>query len=269
MVELKPPLHQCYPTTQTADTTLQRLLTRHHPTARGGITYGIGTPRDSRTGFFYSIMLTISRASLLAVLLPSSLTPSSATPSENVVCYPELYPVSQVSECNAAINLIPAGFSIDRSRIYSNDPRPVTLPLSPIDRRRIHLLPAIFISGSCIIVVESTTKRSDVRPPEHPAAAMSLTLWPNVKRLAQMVVDKCCLIRSRLPGQQGGELQGESMLEGWKFKYKVTVHGKPALMEVARREGQRTKARMWPYHAGDPVYNLYEPDPGGHPVAAA
>jgi len=210
----------------------------------------------------------VTRSFLLAILVHSYLNPSIAWASETVTCSRGLYPIGHIADCNAALNLIPAGYNIDRNRFHPNEPKPITLHLSAHDRQRKPLLPAAFNAGSCLITVESTTEPSDVRQPRDAAMAMSLTMWPNVKRLAQKIVSRCCQTVSGGACVEGGEVAGESILEGGRLTYKINVQGKPRFWEVTTREG-RGRMRVYPWHAGDPLYNLYETDGAGHQAAVA
>ncbi|MCJ1251124.1 hypothetical protein MMC30_008355 [Trapelia coarctata] len=214
-------------------------------------------------------MLSTNRIFLLAVLLPLSLNPGLAWPPDIPICYNELYSVENIADCYSAIDLIPAGFSIDHSRFHPKEPYPITVRLSAADRRRKILLPAAFNAGRCLILVQSTTNPSDVHPPKNAATAMHLSMWPNVKRLAQKVVDKCLLTTSHLLGHQGGEVEGESTLEKHRFAYKITVRAKPRFWDVSKREGQQAQMRMVPRPAGDPTYNLYEAVGAVYPAVAA
>ena len=151
-------------------------------------------------------------------------------------CSPRAKPIP---DCEAAINIIPAGHIIidpssenslgskeaaNSTRFNAYVPRPL----------RKFFLPAAFRAGGCVVFVKYMTKPQwdptsffsrfpvpTVEPPSgfNAAAFMYHTVWPNSRRLAEVIQKKC--------GGRGGWVETtsspESNKEFKKFRYQVAV----------------------------------------------
>jgi hypothetical protein len=135
-------------------------------------------------------------------------------------------------DCKAAISLIPTGHLI-------LDPRTTetlgTRPSQTHARFNFHLprplrkffLPAAFQSGKCVIYIKDEHVNFQPEPnvelpPQYNAAAfMYHTVWPNSRRLAELIIQRC--------GSRGGYTIAKSAPEGRrrfrKLAYRVFVGG--------------------------------------------
>ena len=134
------------------------------------------------------------------------------------------------ADCEAAIRMIPSGkLTLDIPATAAGDPQAAKLPYVSMeqDGGRTLRLPAAFIAGGCVVLVEATSpgntppeRRPPPRPPQNAATHMYLRVWPKVKLAAKTVLRKCL----RLPrGHDAGDVTTSSDMGGWEFLYKVTV----------------------------------------------
>lgn len=98
-----------------------------------------------------------------------------------------------IHDCNAAIDLIPKG-----TLIFDPDPRHASSRHRPNlylpERRRKFFLPTAFRSGSCIVSVLDKRRAIDIAysgPPRIGADFLYFMVWPNARRLAPYILQKC------------------------------------------------------------------------------
>lgn len=183
------------------------------------------------------------------VILGLLITNTCALGAHNeITCFetPQSFARPEPAHCQSAIDMIPDG-------IYNFDgkvSKPLNFRLPQSVRDRKFLLPAAFLSGTCLILVESTVARHVwANPGEHPpvkaASALFTIVWPKVRQYATKITQKC-LVSKEKPVE--GDINLTSMLGTFQLEYKVTVTGVPPGMK-----GDGWKMQDW----GN-VYNVYE-----------
>lgn len=101
---------------------------------------------------------------------------------------------AKIEDCKAAINIIPRGtVSFDPDPRYAGSRHRPNIYLS--ERRRKLFLPAAFRSGTCSVSVLNIAGafNSDhgAPPPTVGADFLYFTVWPNARRLALYILEKC------------------------------------------------------------------------------
>jgi hypothetical protein len=173
-----------------------------------------------------------------------------------------------LADCKAAIDMIPTGIAFDpfnpgdRSQsklidVYFDRPDR-RHPLFPgrLVRKSPFLLPAAFRSRSCVVLVETMTL-GPFQPPLQAASAMHTNVWPEVRRAATMILERCHLQKgprfARWSAFVTGSFNGDILLDGNEFFYRVLVRPAPQDMP-----GEGWKAYFDYYD--DLWYNVYEAD---------
>lgn len=124
-------------------------------------------------------------------------------------------------DCMKAIKMIPSGkYEFDVDHLAKSTPDPAK-PISLVLNNRKYLLPAAFIR----VQLQQRPVDGPRPPPRLPvkaASAMTFIIWPNVRKLAEGVVNLCarnwrtsCFVWTA------------SMLGDWNFHYSVRVHKIP------------------------------------------
>lgn len=166
---------------------------------------------------------------------------------DDITCYstPHSFPRPRATDCQAAINIIPSGIY----RFDGKESRPLNFELPQSVRDRNFLLPAAFLSGTCLILVESALRHDVWRPPAQPppvqaASAMFTVVWPKVRQSATQITQKCLLSREK---PAAGDIDVTSMLGDFRFEYRITVSGVPPGM----------KGDGWRMQDWGNIYNVY------------
>jgi len=217
------------------------------------------------------------RIFLLVILFNHLLSPITAVPQRNIHCHKEhwlfehgFYEVTNVtpprlSDCHAAINMIPSGaYHLDGQHLS----QPLHFYRPPQYRDRTFLIPAIFRSGTCIVAVfaypsihELHTGRAHA--PKKAATAMYNVIWPHVRSNATQITQRC-LTPVPKAGAKGGDqtvthdLKGGAMrtsisLGKASFPYAVDVRGLPKGMP-----GDGWKVQLHPEERDAISFNVYE-----------
>jgi len=126
--------------------------------------------------------------------------------------------------------------------------KPISLKFEHPGRNRTYLIPAAFRSGTCVILV--STLGSYPHPPANAASLMYFKVWPNVRKAAGKIVQKCSQQTPRW--SWFGWVLAWSWVNQWQFHYIVEVRWAP---EVATRNGE--KRRM---DASEVLYTIYQTD---------
>jgi hypothetical protein len=171
-----------------------------------------------------------------------------------------------LADCRAAINMIPSGnisFDLANSGNRSRS-KPVDVYLDRSNRKGPFLLPAAFRSRSCVVLVGPPPPqvrysypppfRSRFQPPVQAASAMYSKVWPEARRAATMIIERCQLRRT--PGYRSlfnaGSITGNVLLDGQQYDYNVMVRPAPRKMP-----GEGWKVY---FYNPDHWYNVYEAD---------
>jgi len=130
-------------------------------------------------------------------------------------------------DCSTAIKMIPSGkhtFNVESLAQGWQEPADPEKPIGlTIDKRKV-LFPAAFVARSCVITVEARPPRPyESRPsaggvPTKAATAMTFTVWPNVRKLAKIIIRTCVKHR-----KLNGHVYTHSLLGEWPFQYRVAV----------------------------------------------
>jgi len=160
-------------------------------------------------------------------------------------CQSSTMKITRVTDCDAAVRMIPSGIPEISFIRYENPATAINMELDHNGGRSLRL-PAAFIAGSCVVTVEPVEKvpeinsqgypwpqwQPTVQPPQKAATAMYFQVWPNVRAAAEAIIRKCIRPRTlnRHWKKAEGYLSTKSVLEGWEFQYEVTV--KAALKEM-------------------------------------
>ena len=184
-----------------------------------------------------------------------------------------------LADCAAAIDMIPNGFFINHERLgeagqvhqHTKRPNGPDLYLWNTDRSLRppkYLIPAAFVAGVCVVLVDTIRNRdTNDPPPPSPlpangplgaATALYTIVWPNVRIWAQHIIDVCIMHSdNNRNGEQYvmGFADTYSMLLGWRYNYTVALHTAP-----------RDKADL---PAWFPRYNLYLASPNANQAAAS
>jgi hypothetical protein len=135
---------------------------------------------------------------------------------------------AQISDCEAAIRMIPSGTPELAFTPSENKSKPVNLHLDHNGGRAFRL-PAVFLAGSCAIKVRNIPVHSTNRwerllciggcstpPPQQAATFMYFRYWPNVKEVAGEILRRCLT-----KGDTAGQIETRSEWEGWDYYYLV------------------------------------------------
>ena len=203
---------------------------------------------DSRTA---SMRLTARLLGLL-VLISTHLAPTLAL-NEIVHCNQLISraAVRSTSDCEAAIAIIPspAYYFDSASPGDAREANPISVYLDHSSRNRTFALPAVFRSGSCLVIVHPIGRPLAPQLPVRAASAMNFQFWPDVKRVATMITTEC---RETIKNRDVGSAEGNVHLDGQPFCYDVEITGAPREMP---RDG-------WKVRLGYMWYNVYEASEG-------
>jgi hypothetical protein len=201
------------------------------------------------------MMLTGASRLLFAALLLSYLTCAIAF-WEEIRCTKSSNP-GRTKDCEGALDLVPYGPYFDPSK-----PGDIERPDKPFDlhlgypwRSRTKIsLPAVFLSGSCLILIQRVPSSISVGPltPKRAASAMYFYVWPKIRELVPKIVKECPL--------EGGDNMGLTIArikletEG-KFKdlyagYLVSVRAAPKAIVRLGSKAKIGSSRI--------LYNVYE-----------